>query len=129
MQFDELVEEVKLRANLQSDGEAITAIRATLETLAERINRNEAAHLAAHLPFEVRRCLLRAPSEPVEEFSAEEFYRRVTVRESRDASTGIKHARSVVGALSSAAHVSDLRFRLPPDYAPLFEPSGAASDS
>ena len=53
MEHDEFVGQVQNRARLGSRGDAERAIRATLETLAERIADGTAQNLAAQLPVEI----------------------------------------------------------------------------
>jgi uncharacterized protein (DUF2267 family) len=53
MDYDRLIGLVQNRARLTATGDAVSAIRATLETLAERIGQDEARHLAAQLPREI----------------------------------------------------------------------------
>lgn len=50
MKFDDFTEKVQHKAKQTTTGEAIAAIRATLETLAERTAGDEAENLAAQLP-------------------------------------------------------------------------------
>ena len=50
MDHDSFIGEVQNRAELASRGEALSATRATLETLGERIEEGQATNLAAQLP-------------------------------------------------------------------------------
>jgi hypothetical protein len=50
MKHDEFVKEVQERGHMGSREEAESAIRATLQTLAERLKGEEAEHLASQLP-------------------------------------------------------------------------------
>ena len=50
MQYDQFIGEVQNRARLPSEGEAIAAVRATLQTLAERLAGGATDNLAAQLP-------------------------------------------------------------------------------
>ncbi len=50
MQFEQFVGQVQHRAHLPTQGAAVRAICATLETLGERISWREANDLAAQLP-------------------------------------------------------------------------------
>lgn len=52
MDHDEFIGQVQHRARLSSRGDAQTAVRATLETLAERLAGGEPSDLAAQLPDE-----------------------------------------------------------------------------
>lgn len=53
MQNHEFIAEVQKRINAESSGAAITATRATLQTLADHLAGNAPAKLAAQLPEEV----------------------------------------------------------------------------
>ena len=57
MKHDAFIGHVADRAKLSSRGDALTAARATLETLAERIPADEAKDLGAQLPEEIGRFL------------------------------------------------------------------------
>src|SRR5690242_20412319 len=101
-------------------GTAERAVRATLQTLGERIGADESRRLVCELSPELGPWLHTA--EGPRAFDAEEFVRRVAGRERVDAATAERHVRAVLIALSRA--VSDdeyrhLRGRLSKDYAPL----------
>ncbi|MGM0669506.1 MAG: DUF2267 domain-containing protein, partial [Gemmatimonadota bacterium] len=55
MNYDDFVGEVQHRARLPSSGDAVKAIRSTLETLGRRLHGGEARDLAAQLPEEIAR--------------------------------------------------------------------------
>jgi uncharacterized protein (DUF2267 family) len=126
MQFDQFVGQVQSRARLASKGEALSAIRATLETLAQRLAGGEASHLAAQLPQEIG-VYLRAVSDQDgggQRFSLDEFFQRVSEREKADLPAAAYHARVVVEVLGesvSAGEMADVRAQLPDDFQPLFE--------
>ena len=125
MQFDEFVGQVQSRARLASKGEALAAIRATLETLAQRLAGGEADHLASQLPREIG-VYLQAVSDTDggQRFTLDEFFQRVSEREKAALPAAAYHARVVVELLReavSAGEIADLRSQLPDDYQPLFE--------
>jgi uncharacterized protein (DUF2267 family) len=106
--------------------EAEQAVRATLETLAERITGGEADDIAAFLPPELRPLLTSAP-EPAEGFGLDEFLRRVAEREGVDEAGAREHARAVFVALGVAVAPGELRdmaAQLPNDFEPLLEAAG-----
>jgi uncharacterized protein (DUF2267 family) len=103
--------------------EARDAVRATLRTLAERITRGEAEDVAVFVPGEFRE-LLASGRETAEQFSVDEFVRRVARREGVDGRTAVRHARSVFTALGKAASpdaLSNLAAQLSADFSPLLE--------
>jgi len=123
MQFEQFSGEVQQRARLATQGEAMRAICATLETLGERLFGEEARHLAAELPAGIGAYLRLAPAK--ETFELEEFYRRVAEREGAgvDLPQATHHAQAVVSVLQeavSAGEMNDVRAQLPADYAELF---------
>lgn len=122
MQFDEFTGKVQNKAKLATTGEALKAIRATLETLAERTAGKEAENLAAQLPEEIGRYL--RGKHIVESFSLADFFDRVTEKEGVDKPVAVYHARAVIDVLKeavSAGEIEDLRAQLPDDWDPLFE--------
>jgi uncharacterized protein (DUF2267 family) len=96
------------------------ASRATLQTLAERIDREEARDLAAQLPPELAPWI--ATTSPADGFSADEFVRRVARRQGVDDATASEQVEAVFDALShaiSADEWHDLTSELPASFAPL----------
>jgi uncharacterized protein (DUF2267 family) len=122
MKFNEFTGKVQHQAKLSSTDEAIKAIRATLETLAERTAGDEAQNLAAQLPDEIGRFL--EGKQIVESFSLAEFFDRVTEKEGVDKPVAVYHARAVIDVLQeavSAGEMDNLRAQLPDEFDPLFE--------
>lgn len=125
MRYAPFVETVEQAAGI-SRPEADRAIRATLETLAERITRGEAADVASFLPPELRGLLTNVP-EPAEAFDLEEFVRRVAERERVSPEEAREHVRAVFVALGLAVAPGELRdmlAQLPRDYEPLLRAAG-----
>jgi uncharacterized protein (DUF2267 family) len=124
MQFDEFVGQVQSRAHLASKGEALSASRATLETLAERLAGKEAEHLAAQLPTEIA-AFVRTPSAGAgESFYLDEFFARVSAREGVKLPQAVFDARVVIEVLQeavSAGEIRDVKAQLPAEFDPLFE--------
>ena len=105
MQFDEFVGRVHNRAELASTGEALRAIRATLQTLSERVYFDEAQDLAAQLPREIGEYLTMV--DDVESFSLGEFLDRVAERETVDLPDATAPQRSRPRGDRSAGRDSD----------------------
>lgn len=127
MKYDEFVGEIQHRAHLPSRGAAETAIRATLETLAERIPEATAHHLADQLPHELGHHLR---SGKASHLSLGEFYEHVADREEGDCSTAAFHARVVltlVAEVVSPGIMSKVRRELPRDFDPLLLPERGAA--
>ena len=123
MQYEEFVNKVQDRIGLAQPDEARRAITATFSTLSERISLGEASDLAAQLPQELKEPLHRA-GEDAEEFSLEEFLRRVGERGSVNADAARDHASAVMTVLEEAVsggEWDDVRAQLPREFEPLFQ--------
>ena len=124
MQYDEFIGQVQHQAHLASREDAVRAIRATLETLGERLFGNEADHLAAQLPREIAYYLTNARQR--ESFGLDEFFQRVQEREgvSVELPEAIYHARVVLSVLQDAVspgEIADIRAQLPHEFQPIFD--------
>lgn len=132
MDHDSFIGRVQNRAELASRGAALSASRATLQTLGERIQEGEATNLAAQLPDELGR-FLEEHADTTESFDFGEFVERVAERDENlgdggidddDRSAAALHARAVVDVLDEAVtegQIADVRDQLPDDYGDLFE--------
>jgi uncharacterized protein (DUF2267 family) len=128
MKHDELVGHVQSRARLASRGEALSAIRATLETLGERLAGGEAEDFAAQLPPEIGDYSREVESDG--SFSLDTFFDRVAEREGINLPVAVHHARAVVAVLQeavSAGEMDDVRVQLSEEYNPLFESGSEGS--
>lgn len=126
MQLHDFLGEVQNKAKLASLDEALNATRATLTTLAERLQGDEPANLAAQLPSEIGSLLTGEKAGLGERFDSDEFSRRVSEKEGVGLNTGVWHARAVLDVLSqavSAGELEDVKAQLPEDYLRFF--SGA----
>lgn len=122
MKFDEFTGKVQHKANLASTDEALAAIRATLQTLSERLAAQEPQNLAAQLPEEIGR-YLETPGK-AERFSVKEFFERVSKREGVDLPVSVYHARAVIDTLQEAVSVGEIdnvRAQLPDEWQEIFE--------
>lgn len=130
MKYDEFVGQVQHGAKLASRGEAVKAIRATLETLSERLSGGEPKDLASQLPEEIGiylRHTLEGLSQP---FSLQEFYLRVSLRAHVPVPRAIHQARSVMAVLQTAVsqgEIDDVRKQLPAQFHELFTQPGQPS--
>ncbi|MFW6182414.1 MAG: DUF2267 domain-containing protein [Chloroflexota bacterium] len=124
MQFEQFVGEVQNRARLGSQGAAMRAICATLETLGERLHGEEAENLGAQLPSALAAYLRLARRK--ETFGIQEFFKRIAEREGQgvDEPGAAHHARVVIEVLQeavSSGQIADARAQLPKEYDALFE--------
>lgn len=108
---------------LHADEETLwRAVQSTLETLAERLDKNESRHLASELPERIAPFLFTGT--PAEPFDVDDFVRRVAQREGVDVTTAESHARAVFAALREALPAkayADMVAELPKDFAPLVQ--------
>lgn len=100
MDNDEFIDSVANRSGTSSE-QATALARATLRTLAERIDGGEARDLAAQLPEELRAYAF-APSETGERFGLELFVQRVSGRAEVDATLAKAGVRAVFDTLREA---------------------------
>jgi uncharacterized protein (DUF2267 family) len=121
MTYDKFVGEVQSRARLGSQGAAVRAIQATLQTLSERLDPGESKDLASQLPREFASYL--QTSDHGVRMSLDDFFHKVSGREQEDLPASVYHARVVAEVLQeavSAGEIADVLSQLPPDWAPLF---------
>ncbi len=124
MQHDEFIGQVQNRAHLSSRGDAELATRATLETLAERLAKGEPFNAAAQLPRGIAEYMRHEYAGAGERFSIDEFFERVSQRESVELPDAVHHARVVIEVLTEAisrGEINDIRSQLPSEFDPLFE--------
>ncbi len=126
MQYKEFLNKIQDRIGPAQPDEARRAIIATLETLGERISGGEASDLAEQLPEELKEPLHQA-GEDNEEFSLDEFLRRVGEREDVEADEAREHVSAVMTVLTEAVsggELDNIRAQLPQEFEPLFEYGG-----
>ena len=104
MRYHDLVERVQKEGELDSQDEAVIAIRATLSSLGECLYRTERGHLASQLPKEAKDFLHEyADQEVTRQESAcltlQEFYDRVGARADVTRSRAIEQAKAVATVL------------------------------
>lgn len=98
----------------------MNAIRATLQTLSERLQGGEPLDLAAQMPALLQR---DADVGHAERFDTSEFFHRVAEREGVDEQQAQEHARAVLEVTSEAVsrgEINDVLSQLPEDYHRLF---------
>jgi uncharacterized protein (DUF2267 family) len=123
MNHDEFVGQVQHLAHLPSRGDAELIIRATFETLGERLQTESAEHVAAQLPPELGRHLRQ---RRFEHLSLRDFNERVAEREHHDVEKASFHARCVLDTLTAAISpgaVRKIRKQLPEEFQPLLSTS------
>jgi len=124
LKYDEFIAQVRHRAGLDSHAEAERATRATLETLAERLAGGEAHDLASQLSPELARYLELPDAGIAAKLTLEEFFELVSEREGVDLPDATLHARVVIGVLTEAVslgEIKDVRVQLPAAFAQLFK--------
>jgi len=117
MQYDQLIALVAERAGLFK-GDAIDLTRATLATLADRIDGGAVRDLAAQLPGPLQDALLPT-TEEAEAFSFEEFINRVAERTRRKSIVSESAVAAVMATLRDAVtpgEFDDILSQLPNDF-------------
>lgn len=123
MKYDEFMAQVQRRAEPGSVDVAELAVRAVLETLAERLAGGEAKDLASQLPPEIAMYLMQPMGGAGESFSLDEFFTRVSEREDVELSEATFHARVVLGLVSEVVtmgEITNIRDQLPAEFGQLF---------
>ncbi|MFI7490466.1 DUF2267 domain-containing protein [Micromonospora echinaurantiaca] len=120
VQHHELVGQVQARARLADIGAATSAIRATLQTLGERVPDGLAENIAAELPREIGEYLRQTAKSPSGglRFDREEFVGRVADRAGMDRPEAAEAARvvlEVVGEATQGRIMERLQAALPTD--------------
>jgi uncharacterized protein (DUF2267 family) len=127
MKYEEFIEQVQKRAHLASRSEAERATRAALETLAECISQEERIDAASQLPrglaLYLRQPFLGTWNQPAprseRNFSLDEFFQRMSIREGVPPATAREHAHAVMSVLVDAlsrGEFEDIRRQLPIEY-------------
>jgi uncharacterized protein (DUF2267 family) len=100
MEYEEIIEEIGRAAGGLGKEAAERAAQATLQTLADRIPREEARHVVRELPDELKPWIFT--DTEAEAFGIDEFLDRLAKRENTDIETALLHARAVFFALGRA---------------------------
>lgn len=128
MQYQEFIQRVRERTYIDSDEEALTLIRTTLETLGEHQAGSASAQLAAELPEQIAEFITNQNSgteSDGEAFGVQEFIRRVGERAGiGEANTAALFASSVLAVVQDAVSREEfdkMRSTFPAEYNALFE--------
>lgn len=125
MKDDEFIARVQERIG-DTEARAEEAVRATLETLGQRLPAREAQNLGAQLPPRLATCLHRSASQD-ESFPVDQFFARVAELSDVDEQKARDHATAVLGVLQDAVspgEVVDLFDQLPDAYDDLLVEAG-----
>ena len=125
MHYDEFIHKVREYSGLDSFDEAVKITTATLETLGERLSRDEKDDISSQLPKELKDCLFRR--EEITRFIIDEFYNRVSARADVGLPHAIEQAKAVIRVLREAISPGELEHilhELPKEYDELFGKRG-----
>lgn len=120
MQLHQFLGNVQERAQIDSKEQALNAIRATFETLSERLKGGESLDLAGQLPAMLQGSFDVGHGE---RFDLEEFCHRVANREGVDDEQARQHVQAVLEVTSEAVskgEIDDVIAQLPAEYHSLF---------
>lgn len=121
MNQDEFVKQVKNLAGIAGDDGAELAIRATFETLCERLAGMEPQNLGSQVPEPLNEPLMGEGGR--DSFSLDEFYNRVAEKEGVGKDAAAAHARAVATTTAMAVtpgEMDKVRGQLKPEYTELF---------
>lgn len=121
MEYEEFMQEVKRRAELEDDLQTQRAVKATLSTIAERLHAHQADQLARQLPKELKPYLKQ--QDTYKDLAMEEFYNVVSLRESIGFPMARQHARAVMSVVRDRVPLEEIRdvlAGLPDEYVDLF---------
>lgn len=127
MKYNEFIKQVQGFAQSDSRETAERAVRATLETTAERIVGDEAHQLAAQLPHEFSPILGGREGENGNPFSLKEFYQRVSQKSGIEPVEAANYVRAVFAVINEAVtpgEFEDVRANFSDDYEELFATPG-----
>lgn len=122
MQYQEFISEVKQKTNIQSDAMAEKAVRATLQTLSERLEGGEPNHIASQLPEEMK-SFMKIKKNEIEKFNVEDFFKKVSERENTTLGEAKNHSQAVVSVLCNAITEGEVKYmmdQLPGEFESLF---------
>jgi uncharacterized protein (DUF2267 family) len=129
MQYGEFMKDVRERAGIDED-RAEKAVRATLNTLAQRLAGGEPHDLASQLPEELKETVELTTGEGAGiRWDADEFVAKVAAREGCSPEQAREHVRAIFAALRDAVtpgEFDDITSQLDRSYRELL-PEGAAA--
>jgi len=120
MDYQQFVKKVATDANLDKE-QAMRAVGATLQTLGERITKEEAADLAAQLPQELKESLRE--QGVLHKYDLQDFLRQVAQREGCSEEEARRHAQAVFQTLCEAVshgEMKDVMSQLPKEFQEVF---------
>jgi uncharacterized protein (DUF2267 family) len=121
MKYQDFLGQVHEKAHLAALEEAVTASRAALSVLAQRLTAGQRSDLAAQLPEEIG-SYLTVEGES-ERFDLDAYYQRVSEEEGVDLPDAVHHAQAVMAVVQDAVtrgEMEDVLSQLPDEFAPLF---------
>jgi len=121
MKYQDFLGQVHEKAHLAALEEAVTASRAALSVLAQRLTAGQRTDLAAQLPEEIGSYL--AVEGESERFDLDAYYQRVSEQEGVDLPDAVHHAQAVMAVVQDAVtrgEMEDVLSQLPEEFAPLF---------
>ena len=127
MEYNEFLNQVQQRGDLNSHDEAEDAVHTTFTTLARRLPESTTTQIMSLLPPELARYFKEAPAEAVEPFTLDSFFQRVNEEEGIDMPTASQYVRAVMDALRqslSPEQYQRLRADLPEEFNSMFDTGG-----
>ena len=119
MRYDEFLAKVRQRAGIDSDEEAVAAIRATLNVLADRLHGGQPTDILSELPPEVLTLLSSQEMRDGAAFGLDGFVERVSEQEGTSTAIAGQHIRGVLATVReviSRKELHDTLAQLPPEF-------------
>jgi len=120
MKYEQILEEVKIRAQLDNLQQAAEVSRAVLEALGERLFNNEADDLAAQLPEQLAQSLRGHQSRA---FGLDEFLAMIAGKTDASPDQAEHYAGTVIAVMKkfiSEGELYDVQAQLPKEFSRLF---------
>lgn len=117
--MSELIEAIQRHGDIESDEEARTAARATLQALGKRLARGEAEDIAAHLDGDPADWVVPEGSDGPVSLPVDEFVAWVADEADVDQDRGWEYVEAVLGALSDTLpepEFEGITAQFPPEY-------------
>lgn len=121
MEYGEFLDHVQKLSGIRPPELLTRAVRATFETLGERIDDTERHDLAAELPAGLKEPLFAQPDG--QSFPLDEFYGRIAARSGLNHAEAVKVARAVMVTLHqviTSGELGDVLTLLPDEFLDLF---------
>lgn len=130
MQYDEFLAKVQQRAGIDSKEEAVAAIRATINVLADRLHGGQPSDILSELPTEILTLLRSQEMRDGAAYGFDGFVERVSEEEGTSVAIAGQHIRGVLVTVREAIsrkELHDTLAQLPPEFTTQIEVASGES--